>query len=367
MRRQIFLSIVLSFYGSIASGISQDENENNFLGEPPSDDKSNFHLENKKSALDLARALTVPKPMKTVGGEYEHMQFWEQNEGLLKSARQEWGCLHEDICHIRRKEQSSESKFEFAAEHFIKKEFKILFDQVWKDPTPENEAAVRSLFTETEATGVYSFQPFTSIFLQKVKEEIQHQMSSGIPLRRPNGMNRYGAIINEIGLGQLIHTLIENYFRPVSQLLFPKSVTSDDTKEYFSFLVKYKKGEDVDLAEHTDASTVTVNMCLGNNFEDGAIYFKNVRHMYSVNQTEESKMKIIPMEAGLSLIHLGQHVHGALPLTSGERLNIITWMYGQDGYVRIAPYTENEVGMASRSPWQTKKNLGNSVAPNFEL
>ena len=31
-------------------------------------------------------------------------------------------------------------------------------------------------------------------------------------------------------------------------------------------------------------------------------------------------------EVGGGVLHLGQHVHSALPITQGERLNLVVWM-----------------------------------------
>ena len=31
-------------------------------------------------------------------------------------------------------------------------------------------------------------------------------------------------------------------------------------------------------------------------------------------------------QVGSGVLHLGQHVHSALPITEGERLNLVVWM-----------------------------------------
>ena len=40
---------------------------------------------------------------------------------------------------------------------------------------------------------------------------------------------------------------------------------------------------------------------------------------------------------GVALLHLGGHKHAALPLTAGERTNLIIWCTGRHGVVRIRP------------------------------
>ena len=42
------------------------------------------------------------------------------------------------------------------------------------------------------------------------------------------------------------------------------------------------------------------------------------------------------------LIHRGSVRHAALPITSGTRHNMIIWLFGEGGHVRVAPYGEGE-------------------------
>ena len=63
-----------------------------------------------------------------------------------------------------------------------------------------DERPLLALFTEAGAPGVWRFPLFTPAFCTLLLEELEHHEASGIPLRRPNGMNRYGAILDELGL-----------------------------------------------------------------------------------------------------------------------------------------------------------------------
>ena len=53
---------------------------------------------------------------------------------------------------------------------------------------------------EPESENVYSFQLFSPEFTERFLEEIAHYKASGLPVRRVNSMNRYGVIVNEIGM-----------------------------------------------------------------------------------------------------------------------------------------------------------------------
>ena len=43
---------------------------------------------------------------------------------------------------------------------------------------------------------------------------------------------------------------------------------------------------------------------------------------------------------GEAILHLGGQYHSALPLTAGERVNLIVWLFGEHGVVRVAPQDE---------------------------
>jgi len=303
------------------------------------------------SALARAQALDAPTPNSSVGGEYEDHEWWVSHYDLFSKARQEWGRLHPEL-------YDAKDNVEDFEERFVRKEFRDRFRKVWVESSVENENHVLDLFQETNAPGVYGFHMFTDEFHQLFTEELDYQISSGIPLRRPNGMNRYGAILSELGLDSIVNVMVDRYLRPVGQMLYPDFTGTNDADEYFSFVVRYKMDEDVELAEHTDASVVTINLCLGKpGFEGGSLYFKGLRWIDenengAINTgTAFAKRKEIVMEPGMGIIHLGRHEHAALPLTGGERTNMIVWLSGEHGFVRVAKYSKEEVQVAAAMRW----------------
>lgn len=60
---------------------------------------------------------------------------------------------------------------------------------------------------QEEAEGVYSFPMFTADLCAKFVEEVENYQDSGLPVRRPNSMNNYGLIVNEIGMEGMIDNL----------------------------------------------------------------------------------------------------------------------------------------------------------------
>jgi hypothetical protein len=53
---------------------------------------------------------------------------------------------------------------------------------------------------------------------------------------------------------------------------------------------------------------------------------------------------------GMALLHLGVLRHAAYPIQLGERVNLLVWLFGHGGYVRVAPYPEEE-WMSRQERW----------------
>ena len=61
-----------------------------------------------------------------------------------------------------------------------------------------------------------------------------------MPTRRPNTMNNYGIIVNEIGLGGFMTVLLERYMSILARYLFPNEAVSYGLDHHHSFIVQYK-------------------------------------------------------------------------------------------------------------------------------
>ena len=111
-----------------------------------------------------------------------------------------------------------------------------------------------------ESSGVYSFELFSKTFCETFLREVDNYDASGLPVRRPNSMNMYGLIVNEIGMRDAITELQQDILWPVARLLWPLQSTQFDA--HHSFIVRYKADEDLGLDMHTDDSDVTFNVCM---------------------------------------------------------------------------------------------------------
>lgn len=120
----------------------------------------------------------------------------------------------------------------------------------------------------------------------------------------------------------LIRPLRERFLSPISRAFFPECV-SGTLDSHKAFVVTYRIGQDLDLDYHYDNAEVTVNISLDDSFEGGDLYFGSMRGRTPPCDTSFARCV---HECGRGVLHRGQHMHGAMPLESGERQNLIVWM-----------------------------------------
>ena len=91
-------------------------------------------------------------------------------------------------------------------------------------------------------------------------------------------------------------------------------------------MVDYGYDRDSDLGFHVDNSEVTLNLCLGDLFSGSDLYFQGRRcpeHRQTHHKAEEHI--VVPHKPGFAILHAGAHRHGAYPIASGSRQNLIIW------------------------------------------
>jgi hypothetical protein len=71
---------------------------------------------------------------------------------------------------------------------------------------------------------------------ESVLEELDCYYASELPIRRPNSMNNYGIIVNEIGLEATISSLQRRFLEPIAAALFPRIGSRCDS--HHSFMVQ---------------------------------------------------------------------------------------------------------------------------------
>jgi len=280
-------------------------------------------------ALEKARNLNAPMPLAKKNGELEDIKFWQDNEEILEQAWEQYGNLHPLLYSL--------NKHTFFSTY-------IWEEWVKRIPSLQGRGAdvegLKQLRYEV-IDGVWVLNGlFTKTFCHQMLEELDYLSRSNIPQRRPNGMNRYGAILDDIGFKKMFDMLAEKVIIPLALDIFPKTARKGDLSHHHAFVVHYKEGEDLDLDIHADASCITLNLCLGRTFTGGDLAFEEYVPGFSYSNTSVIDRKRIRFKQGMAILHRGQHRHEALMLEHGERVNLVLWLFGEDGYVRITDYDE---------------------------
>ena len=139
---------------------------------------------------------------------------------------------------------------------------------------------------------------------------------------RPNSMNNYGIIVNNIGMQPVLTALQRFVLQPIAGMLYPtQALEGRGFDGHHSFMVQYKAGQDLGLDMHTDDSDVTFNLCLGRNFTGAGLTICGDSRMPTHRQFHYSYEHVV----GRMLVHLGSRRHGADDIRAGERNNLIIW------------------------------------------
>jgi len=336
-----------------------------FMATDTSVDDGSCNDSTDTSPLEQARSLQPPMPQATKYAEFEDAEYWDEHGQLIQDAWKEW----ENSIDITNND----------VEFIINPTLSTALYNVFEHPTEENESQVRSLWkakTDDEQSllpkGVYSIQLLTPSGISYIRNLLDLASSSRIPTRRPNGMNRNGFIIDSNvngavsvkSLVQLVEEeIINRVVRPVGRMLYPDRIGCEDDSDYFAFTIRYDGGDDdqndddinskdFELKEHRDASVVTLNLNLNlqdEGYDGSEVYFRGYpTEEWTVDErASDDEGGIVRFSPGMAIIHLGAHRHGSLPITSsksktGKRYNLVIWLFGKDGDVRIASYKKEE-------------------------
>ncbi len=181
-------------------------------------------------------------------------------------------------------------------------------------------AALESILRE-EVNGVYSFALFTPAFCARLLHELRAYEDSDLPRRRPNSMNNYGLILNEIGLQPAVDDLMRRYLQPLIRRVFAAASDGEPVDHHHTFMVQYMLAQDRSLDMHSDDAEVTVNVNICDAFHGSGLLFCGVYGDADHRRTGAEYQHAL----GRAVIHLGLHRHGAEQLSSGERFNVVIW------------------------------------------
>jgi hypothetical protein len=154
----------------------------------------------------------------------------------------------------------------------------------------------------------------------------------GTAIQRPNSMNNYGVILENLGFAPFFDQVVQQLL-PITSLVFAKEGCST-LDSHHAFTVDYEPEGDVQLGFHVDDAEITLNVCLGDFFTGGDVYFRGQRCQSHVNTktlttgqgyTSVSESYAYQNVPGMAIIHAGKNRHGVLPIEAGHRVNLIVW------------------------------------------
>ncbi|TXK72036.1 2OG-Fe(II) oxygenase [Mesonia sp. K4-1] len=266
-----------------------------------------------KNALEQARALTLPTREASLNRETSVSHFWNSNRNLLENTWAEW-------------EIENKGNILIPDEKLLDPRLRKAINEAWENPEKEN--AVADLWEEI-IPGVYSAQFFDLERLAEFRKYLEAVVNSKIPKRAPYGiqLNRYGMMLDPRSEGHLTapnfqafyNEIMDRYMRPVSRLLLDTYGYDNQT---FGFSIQYNPDKDKDLHAHTDASAATLNININLPEEE----FTGSQVDFHDKTTGKTVQTIF--EPGKAILHRGNVPHATHPIISGQRSNLVVWLYG---------------------------------------
>ena len=300
-----------------------------------------------RSSLAQARALNLPSRQEMLARAPSVQKFWLENQTLLAKAWQEW-------------ENNAEDNDLPLTESILDSALVKSVNSAWENPAEEK--SIKALWQEA-APGVFKAQFFDPAQLTQLREYFDQVANAEIPVRPPYGLvlNRYGAMLDERSEGYLAtpkfqafyRMLFDKYLRPIARMLFPE-ITGYDTQT-FGFSIKWQAGMDTSLRLHTDASAVTINLNM--NLPDESYTGSEVDFYDPVT----GKVNRLTFEPGTAMIHRGHVAHASQPILSGERSNMVLWLYGD--HMQIPGQSQTAQQFDANERWSIPDGRRDNSAP----
>lgn len=297
--------------------------------------------------LKQAQNLASPMRKAMLKREPSVQRFWHENANLLSKAWKAW-------------ELNSTQPLPSLDGTLLDANLQEAVKEAWQNPLSETN--VQSLWKQI-TPDVYTCQFFDPQRIGELRAYLEKAWDSQIPLRPPYGivLNRRGAMLDSRSSGYLAapsfqafyQMLINQYMRPIGRLLFPETIGFDT--QSFGFSINYKPNTDTSIRPHTDASSVTLNINI--NLPDEKFSGSSVK-FYDPTMKEQREVSFQP---GTAMIHRGNVPHSALPITSGERTNLVLWLYGDSGQTPTGAQSSAKVDAKQR--WTIPTAKADSFAP----
>jgi hypothetical protein len=150
----------------------------------------------------------------------------------------------------------------------------------------------------------------------------------------PNSMHHRGIMLTDMGLEGLFDDWMRTGLQPLAEELFPDHL-SGDLVECHAYIVEYSRMTQSHLGFHVDDSQITLNLCLGEDFEGSELYFEGPRcalHVDTPSRPDENFEWT--HQPGQAVLHAGKNRHGVRPIQTGRRWSLIAWFRDGSGRAR---------------------------------
>lgn len=133
--------------------------------------------------------------------------------------------------------------------------------------------------------------------------------------------------LDTVRLSWINDLLFHLVIRPISRHLFRETeLEGGDLDCRHGYVVGYAANPNTSLPRerlvtHTDDSEVTLNVCIGEDFEGGALNFRGLRGVDGAGQV----IGDYEPRLGTALLHAGRHFHEVTQVTAGNRYVYIIW------------------------------------------
>lgn len=146
--------------------------------------------------------------------------------------------------------------------------------------TEETDEVGIPLCVQTHSEGLYSFElfkpPYRTMILEEINNIKQFLKDHNIPQLPPNPYNNHGLILGNFFFYDMVQCLVERVIEPIAKKLW-WGIGESSLNYHEAFTVAYGKDLDQGIGLHSDDSEVTVNYCLGEEFEGSDLVFAGVR------------------------------------------------------------------------------------------
>ncbi|MGF1547331.1 MAG: 2OG-Fe(II) oxygenase family protein [Thiotrichales bacterium] len=188
--------------------------------------------------------------------------------------------------------------------------------QAWLDKyvDPLLQRREWELLTDEVGPNILEFPMFTERFCKEFIElsESVDQWTEGRHRYYPT----HDMLLETLGFDYIHQYLLREYVYPLAMTMYQLDGDEWLHMNAENFIIRYRPDKQGHLSLHHDASTLSLNLRLNEDFEGGGTYFPKY------------KLCLHPRRVGNALLHPGMitHRHGARPVRSGTRYIVVSFI-----------------------------------------